>query len=274
MPEVAQQRQAGTEAAPASNRFQQAIQAIGIFFLVQFLVGQFLGNNKSSTTGKSSSVPAFTDRPAGAEIDSYNSIPQTIAPIWPMNSSLDLSIYLSPSLVMPSLSSVEKGSLVLEEKGFVLGDYKENRQIDTTFKVPPEVQNNSTLWAHFYIALHNHPLDPAAKTYDAAKAYHFFHPLNQVLPKKKIAKTRKLVGSSERNDEEEEQPEPSGPVWSSYYHPNFTISFIPDASTQSYVNMHPATRQHVRLEASGARDASGQHGWYYPILFVNTFWQL
>ncbi|KAL8809756.1 MAG: hypothetical protein Q9223_005618 [Gallowayella weberi] len=275
MPEVAQQRQAGNEAVPASNRFQQAIQAIGIFFLVQFLVGQFLGNNKSSTTGKTSTVPAYTDRPAGDDINNYNSIPQTIAPIWPMNSSLDLSIYLAPSLVMPSLSSVDKSSLVLEEKGFVLGDYQENRQIDTTFKVPREVQNNGTLWAHFYIALHNHPLDPLAKTYDVAKAYHFFHPLNQVLPKKKVAKTRKLVGSSsETNIEEEEKPEPSGPVWSSYYHPNFTISFIPDSGSQSYVNMHPAIRQHVQLEALGARDASGQNGWYYPILFVNTFWQL
>ncbi|KAL8677268.1 MAG: hypothetical protein Q9224_007206, partial [Gallowayella concinna] len=256
MPEVAQQRQAGNEAAPAS----QAIQAIGIFLLVQFVVGQFLGNNKSSTTGKNSTVPAFTDRPAEAEINNYNSIPQTIAPIWPMNSSLDLSVYIAPSLVMPSLSAVDRDSLVLEEKGFVLGDYKENRQIDTTFKVPQEVQNNGTLWAHFYIALHNHPLDPAAHNYDVAKAHHFFHPLNQVIPKKKVAKTRKLVGSSETNVEEEEKPEPSGPVWSSYYHPNFTFSFIPDSGVQSYVNMHPAIRQHVRLEASGSRDASGQNG--------------
>ncbi|KAI4245304.1 MAG: hypothetical protein L6R42_010234, partial [Xanthoria sp. 1 TBL-2021] len=275
MPEVAQQRQGGSEAAPANNRIQQAIQAIGIFFLVQFVVGQFLGNNnKSSTSSKSPAVPAFTDRPAGAEISDHTSIPQTIAPIWPMNSSLDLSIYVSPSLVMPSLKSVGKDSLVLEEKAFALGDWKENRQIDTSFKVPKEVQKNGTLWAHFYVALHGHPLDPAAKGYDVANAYHFFHPLNHVIPKKKFAKTRKLVGSSDTEVQEEEKPEVSGPTWSSYYHPNFTMSFIPDSGTQNYVNMHPAIRQYVHLESSGARDASGQNAWYYPILFVNTFWQL
>ncbi|KAL8725760.1 MAG: hypothetical protein Q9166_007160 [cf. Caloplaca sp. 2 TL-2023] len=275
MPEVAQQRQGDNEAAPTTNRIQQGIQAIGIFFLVQFLVGQFLGsNNKSSTAGKTSIVPAFTDRPAGADIPNYNPIPQTIAPIWPMNSSLDVSIYIAPSLVMPDLGSTDKDSLVLEENEFTLGDWKENRQIDTTFRVPQEVQNNGTLWAHFYIALHGHPLDPAARGYDIAKAYHFFHPLNQVIPKKKVAKTRKLVGSTGTEIEEEEKLEPSGPVWSSYYHPNFTMSFIPDSGVQSYVNMHPAIRQHVRLESSGARDTSGQNGWYYPILFVNTFWQL
>ena len=26
--------------------------------------------------------------------------------------------------------------------------------------------------------------------------------------------------------------------------------------------------------ATGARDATGKNGWYYPVLFVNTFWQL
>ncbi len=41
-----------------------------------------------------------------------------------------------------------------------------------------------------------------------------------------------------------------------------------------YPTLNPAVRQYVHLEASGARDATGQNGWYYPVLFVNTFWQL
>ncbi|KAL8668273.1 MAG: hypothetical protein Q9168_007097 [Polycauliona sp. 1 TL-2023] len=275
MPEEAPQRRDGTIAAPASNRIQQAIQAIAIFFLVQFVVGQFLGNNsKSSTSGKTPAAPSFGDRPAAADVADYTSIPKTITPIWPMNSSLDISIYVSPSLVMPELGSVDKSSLVVEEKAFAIGDWKENRKIDTSFEVPKEVQNNGTLWAHFYVALHGYPLDPTANGYDVANAFHVFHPLNHVIPKKKVAKTRKLVGSSDVEVVEEEKPEVSGPTWSSYYHPNFTMSFIPDSGTQSYVNMHPAMRQYVHLESSGARDATGQIAWYYPILFVNTFWQL
>ncbi|KAL8942239.1 MAG: hypothetical protein Q9211_001484 [Gyalolechia sp. 1 TL-2023] len=276
MPEVARQREANTEAAPASSRLQYAAQAIGIFFLVQFLASQFLGSgNKDASSGGSSAVPSFGDRPApGSEITNYNPIPQMIAPIWPLNSTLDISIYVAPSLVMPPLSSVSKDSLVLEEKGFTLGDWKDNRQIDTTFKVPPEAQNNGTLWAHFYVALHGHPLDPGAKGYSPTKAHHFFHPLNQFLPKKKVVKTRKLVGGSDNEPVGNGEQEVSGPIFASYYHPNFTMSFIPDSGTQSYVNLHPAVRQYVHLEESGARDASGQNGWYYPILFVNTFWQL
>ncbi|KAL9578875.1 MAG: hypothetical protein Q9203_006933 [Teloschistes exilis] len=276
MPEVPRQSQAGNDPAPASSRFSSAIQAIGIFFIVQFVVGQFLGNNnKDASSNTPSSVPAFGDQPMpGAESSSYNSIPQMIAPIWPSNSSLDISIYLSPSLVMPPLSSVRHDSLVLEEKGFALGNWKENRQVDTTFSVPREVQNNGTLWAHFYVALQGHTLDPNVRGYDPTKAHHFFHPLNHIIPKKKVARTRKLIGASETMPEDEEDPTPSGPTLSSYYHPNFTMSFIPDSGTQNYVNMHPAIRQYVHLEESGARDASGQNGWYFPILFVNTFWQL
>lgn len=241
MPEVARQSQATGDTAPASvslvscrsrcisisilticqSRLQSAIQAIGIFFLVQFLVGQFLGNsNKNASSGGSSSVPSFDDRPApGTQITNYNPIPQIITPIWPTNSSLDVSIYVAPSLVMHPLDSASKDSLVLEEKGFTLGNWKDNRQVDTTFKVPREVQNNGTLWAHFYVALQGHPLDPEAKGYDNTKAHHFFHPLNQILPKKKVVKTRKLVGASGDDVLDQGEQEISGPTFASYYHP-------------------------------------------------------
>ena len=192
-----------------------------------------------------------------------------------MNSTLDISIYVAPSLVMPSLSSAKK-SLILEEKAFKLGNWSEKRNVDTTFPVPREVQEGGTLWAHIYVALTGHALDPSAKDYSIASAYHIFRPLNQILPKKKVVKTKKLLGGSSNATEEleEELPADTGKKLASCYHPNFTISFIPDSGTQNYVNMHPAIRQFTTLEASGARDASGQNGWYYPTLFVNTFWQL
>lgn len=52
------------------------------------------------------------------------------------------------------------------------------------------------------------------------------------------------------------------------------MSFIPDSGVMNYPALHPAVRQYVQLESTGARDATGQNGWYYPILYVNTFWQL
>lgn len=52
------------------------------------------------------------------------------------------------------------------------------------------------------------------------------------------------------------------------------MSFIPNTGVMSYPNMHPAARQFTHIESTGARDASGQNSWYYPVFFVNTFWQL
>ena len=215
-------------------------------------------------------IPAFNDRP-DTILGDYNPIPQNIAPIWPMNSSLDVSIYVTSSIVMPTLTKVDPSTLVLQERDFRLGNWKDTREIDTTFKVPKEVQNNGTLWTHFYIGLHGSSLDPTVGGYDPAKAYHFVRPLNQVMPKKKVKKTKNLLAGSNETEVVEEDKTPK---FGSYYHPNFTMAFIPDSGTQSYTTMHPAIRQHVQLESTSARDASGQNAWYYPILFVNTFWQL
>ncbi|MCJ1401391.1 hypothetical protein MMC11_004604 [Xylographa trunciseda] len=262
----------------SGSTIKSILQALAIFAVAQFAitnVTKFIGSrNQSSAPGGIAPDLSFSAKPDSATgTEEYNPVPQQIAPIWPTNSSLDISIYVSPSLIMPALSHAPKDSLILEEKNFTMGDWKENRQIDTTFPVPKEVQDQGTLWAHFYVALHGHALDPTAKDYNVATAYHFFRPLNQMNAKKKVAKTKKLLGGSNATDEVID-PVPSGPIFASYYHPNFTMSFIPDSGYQSYVQMHPAVRQHLTLEATGARDKSGQIGWYYPILYVNTFWQL
>ena len=89
-------------------------------------------------------------------IQNYSDIPYNLAPIWPMDSAIDISIYVSPSLVMPALSSMPSESLVAEERNFKIGDYKDKRTIETTIAIPREVQGNGTLWAHFYVALAGH----------------------------------------------------------------------------------------------------------------------
>ncbi|KAI9802792.1 MAG: hypothetical protein M1833_001391 [Piccolia ochrophora] len=276
MPPRAGEQQAEGGAMPI---IRTVCQALLIFFGLQFVMKQFSGNKQSSDSsapGASSAIPSFDARPD--QIDSqatFNPTPQNIAPIWPVDSSLDIRIYVSPSLGIPALKSVPSESLVVDEKNFHLGDWDEDRAIDTSFALPKEVQNNGTLWGHFFIALSGQVLDPQEKGYDPAKAYHFVRPLNQFLAKKKVKKTKNLLAGSNATEEEVEVPLPTkGPIISSYYHSNFTLSLIPDSGVLSFANMHPALRQYLRLESTGARDASGQNGWYYPIMFVNTFWQL
>lgn len=250
---------------------------MGFFFIAQALVGKFLGGNQQNAESGSASlpgaIPAFTDRPAPGEVSNYSPIPNTIAPMWPSDSALDLKIYVSPSIVIPTYSVLPSASLVLDERNFTVGNYSDSREIDTTINIPKEAQQNGTLWAHFYVGLTGTQLDPAAKDYNTDKAFHFFRPLNQYLPKKKVKKLKNLLSSSEEPEEEEEDNTPNVQMVS-YYHPNFTVSVIPDAGNQNYRSVHPAVRQYIQLESTGARDASGQNGWYYPMVFLNTFWQL
>ncbi|KAH0542436.1 hypothetical protein FGG08_003191 [Glutinoglossum americanum] len=268
------------EQSASSPVWRSAIQGIIIFFAAQMLMKQFVGDgNQGASTGGGAvgEIPAFDERPdafdAGA---TFSPIPQKIAPMWMADTSLDISVYVSPSFVMPPLAAAPKEMQVVKEKGFKLGDFGDERHIDTSFTVPEEVQQNGTLWAHYYVAISGHPLDPMAKGYDPAKAYHFTRPLNQFLAKKKAAKTKKLLGNSEVGGEvePEPEPEPQGRAIASYYHPNVTLSIIPDSGVLVFPTLHPALRQWVQLESTAARDSSGQNGWYYPVIYVNTFWQL
>ena len=202
-------------------------------------------------------------------------IPQQISPAWPSGTKLDVSVYVSPSWVARSLSAMPSEWLVLEEKDFGFGDWNENRVVHATFPIPKQVQENGTLWAHFFVGQSGSMLDPMLPEYDPAKAYHFLKPLSQYLPKKKVVKTRSLLGAfSDKNETDENYTENEIPGTASYYHPNITVSFVPDAGVIAWPTYHPALRQYVRLESSDARDSSGQNGWYYPILYPNTFWQL
>jgi hypothetical protein len=194
---------------------KQGLQGIAIFIGVQFVMKQFMGAKGPQTTtvtdasgavievpANTADIPPFHARPDTlADGAVYNSVPQRIAPMWPDDSLLDVTIVVSPSFALQPLAKVPKERIVAEETAFGYGNKKEDRVIDTTFAVPKEVQNNGTLWAHFYVGLTGSNLDPSAKAYDTAKAYHFVRPLTQYLARKKIIKTKNLLAAVDEEDE-------------------------------------------------------------------------
>ena len=262
-----------------------------MWMAMQFVMKQFTGGSQQATVKTvrdadgnevqvrvgSSKIPPFMERPKHLDEGAvYNQIPQLVAPIWPDNSQVDIIVTVSPSFVPTSLKDTPKDTVVLQEKKFRIGDYSDTRAADRVIQVPRPVQQNGTLWGHFYIGLSGAALDPIEKGYDTSSAYHFVFPLTQHIPKKKEFKTRNLLAAKNETDvdEEPEEEAPSGPIIANYYHPNVSLSFIPNSGVFSFPQSHPALRQFLRLEATGARDGSGENSWYYPILYVNTFWQL
>ncbi|KAI1096972.1 cleft lip and palate transmembrane 1 [Rostrohypoxylon terebratum] len=283
----------GDAAPPGNAREEQGsmlskiVQGLVIWFGMQLLMKQFTGGNNTQTaTTKDASgnvvqvpantgdIPAYQLRPSSLdEGASWNPIPQRLAPMWPTDSSLDIVVTLSSSFVPVKISSVPEEFVALKEKSFKLGNSTDTRVAETTFTVPSSVQKNGTLWGHFYVGLAGSNLDPKEPGYDPASAFHFVYPLTQYIPKKKEAKTRNLL--EDRPEVEEEEPEEiTGPIIANYYHPNTSLAFVPDTGIINYPQSHPAIRQFIHPETTGARDGSGQNSWYYPVLYVNTFWQM
>ncbi|KAJ4306540.1 hypothetical protein N0V88_001344 [Collariella sp. IMI 366227] len=234
-------------------------KGVAMWMAMQFVMKQFVGGPKTTTV---------TDTEG-------KTVPQKIAPIWPENSDVDIIVTVSPSYHPIPLKELSKDAIVFEEKKFRIGNWSDTRIAESTIYVPTPVQHNATLFGHFYVGLSGASLDPTQQGYDPASAYHFAYPLTQYIPRKKEFKTRNLLSDAEEPKEQvEEDPEHSGPIIGNYYHPNVSLSFIPNSGVMSFTQTHPAVRQFLRLEATGARDGTGQNSWYYPILFVNTFWQL
>ena len=221
-------------------------------------------------------IPAFTARPDSLNEGAvYNPTPQRIAPIWEEGQTdVDLVIYVSPTYAHEPLANVPEDRVIVKEKAFGIGKWDDKRSIDAEFDVPPSVANNGTLWGHFFIGKTGVELDPVAQGYDPALAYHFVRPLTQYIAKKPERKTKNLLAGGDEEEVEEVVPVNAGPIIKSFYHPNFTMSFIPETGVIPWPSIHPAMRQFTHLEATGARDGSGQNGWYYPVFFINTFWQL
>lgn len=252
-----------------------ALQGIAIFIAMQYGMSFIKGKPAQTTTSagiNTADIPEFQLRPDLDEGAVFNPIPQRIAPIWSPESELDVVVYVSPTFVHTPLEKVPDKCLVMNEKAFRMGDYKDVRSIDREIAIPREVQDNGTLYGHFYVGLAGSELDPYASNYDAGRAYHVSRPLTQYLPKKRVKKTKNLLGGSNVTQEVEEPEEQATARTASYYHPNFTISFVPDSGILPFTTIHPAVRQYVQVEPTGARDSTGQNGWYYPILFYNTFW--
>ncbi|KAI1390941.1 cleft lip and palate transmembrane 1 [Hypoxylon trugodes] len=276
------------EQSQGQSTLYKIVQGVAIWFGMQMLMKQFTGGNKAQTAtttdasgnvvqvpANTGEIPAYQLRPSSLdEGATWNPVPQRLAPIWASDSSVDIIVTLSSSFVPVKISSVPDEYVALKEKNFKLGNSSDTRIAETTFTVPSSVQNNGTLWGHFYVGLKGANLDPKEPGFDPATAFHFVHPLTQYIPKKKESKTRNLLEDRPEVEEEEPEEQNTGPIIANYYHPNTSLAFVPDTGVLTYPQTHPAIRQFIHLEPTGARDGSGQNTWYYPVLYVNTFWQM
>ncbi|RKF54395.1 Cleft lip and palate transmembrane protein 1 [Erysiphe neolycopersici] len=270
------------------STIKSVLQGLLIMMGIQFIIGQFSGKKSSTGISYNLSGNSIGSEDGASKFESYysspkdsnngmklNSFPNQIAPIWPGNTLLDIVITISPNFKPEPIFETKEQNVVLNETAFRFGDYNDEREINVSFDVPRELQNNGTLWGHFFIGISGENLDPFASNYNAKRSFHFDWPLTQYLNRKKMRKEKNLLAKSDNNEEEPvEEEHLLKTTIISHYHPNFTISFIPDTGVLAFPRIHPAMKQYFHLKSSDAIDGTYPQGWYYPVLFVNTFWQL
>ncbi|KAI6250644.1 Cleft lip and palate transmembrane protein 1 [Erysiphe necator] len=269
------------------SMIKSIVQGFLIMIGIQFIIGQLTEKNsnsdisydvlgdKTGVKGDASGIkPQFPSPRDANEGVEFNAVANQIVPIWPKNTLLDVVITISPNFIPEPISKTQKERVVLNETAFRFGDFNEEREIDILFDVPGELQNNSTLWGQFFIGINGENLDPSTPSYNPERSFHFTWPLSQFLTQKRSRKEKNLLTRSSQNEEliEEEFPPKSKIV--SHYHPNFTMSFIPDTGIISFPSIHPAMRKYFHLQSSNKNDGTFSNGRYYPVLFINTFWQL
>lgn len=226
-------------------------------------------------TGASVAVPTAgsfdTAHVAPGQVENYAQVPQHVSPIWPAGTEMEMKIYVAESWLLPPHVSKH---LVFDERAITWTDWNLKRSVTVEVPLSPAVQNNGSLYAHIFVGKTGSVLDPTDKKYDPAAAYRVITQLNRYMPKKKVVKTKKLLGGDEEPEVEEEVPDEKGPVIASYWSKNLTMELVADDKIVPYRTLQMPIAQHIMLEQTNARDASGQNGWYYPIVFVNDFWTL
>ncbi|KAF8427438.1 cleft lip and palate transmembrane protein 1-domain-containing protein [Tirmania nivea] len=281
MPEqqaVAQQAGGGGEEG-GTPVWRQVLNGLLIFMAVNTLTKQFFPGAPAP-----SEAPLFKESTdsAPAPGQQYLHTPELVYPLWPADTHIDISVYLYESLALPPFwHPTVASNKVFDEKNFTLGDMSDKRLASVDVLFPESVKNNGTFWAHIFVAQSGAVIDPTDENYDTAKAYRTVKLMNRYMPKKKVVKTKKLIGATEEEKTAEEaEPEVpvvdelGNPIITSYWHSNLTLEMVENSGAINYAGTPPPLLRYIRLEATGKRDASGKNGWYYPILFTNDFWLL
>ncbi|KAG8934632.1 hypothetical protein FRC02_009576 [Tulasnella sp. 418] len=218
--------------------------------------------------------PASSDVPASnlpPDQDPFRMPPTSLAPLWPVGTTLDMHVRLSMSPYDPFEKRASQGlpSFVWEDIKF--GDWNDERVNEYTIDVPVPVQHNASIFAHIFLTKDHATPDPR----NMDTTLYVMKPLTRYLKKPKAIIEKKLLGGNNEAEEASlvEESEPQEDVWLSYWHPNVTLTLVSDPQVIQTRAIAGPTAQFYRRHPT-KRDETGKVGFYYPVVFPNDFWLL
>uniref|UniRef100_A0A158PCR9 Cleft lip and palate associated transmembrane protein 1 n=1 Tax=Angiostrongylus cantonensis TaxID=6313 RepID=A0A158PCR9_ANGCA len=158
-------------------------------------------------------------------------------------------------------SNFEERNLFHEERGIRYGDYSIGPKKDgilvfqKTFTTPEALLRNQSIYLHVFITKSEHSPNPRHRSHVAREVVYGVRQLNKY-KKKHYKKTANLLtGKSEQSNHDLEKADKVNFEVLNFWHPNLTIRSLP-----------PPLDEAVLFDTT--------QGFYYPILFFNTYWNL
>ncbi|CAH1757098.1 6588_t:CDS:10 [Entrophospora sp. SA101] len=225
-------------------------------------------NTNSSTKQPDTATNDYYSNVGGKSLPSLSKITQS----WPLGSNMELRVYISEDEEFSKFDDAL--ALVLHEKNIVFGDWDD--EIEKFVEITPSknVQNNGTLYAHIYLTLDKSPPNPNHPAFQNNMSVYKKKVITRYHPKRKIIKTKNLIGGSVDGDEEEnendteiEQIDSKETPIVSYWAQNLTLNIVSDDAVVPYTQLPPAIKPLVQLDPIKPSQ-------YLPILFINDFWIL
>eukprot|EP00667_Euglena_gracilis_P007003 EG_transcript_7062 len=183
-------------------------------------------------------------------------------PLFAKGASLDVQLFLKRD---PNWTAVDFGdpSLHVWRDVVVFDSAQDQAQHTYQLEVPVDeyLAGNGSLWMHIFVAQQGTELAAA----DEKRIIHAVHPLVKFLPKQAAAATRHLFGDAAAEDVpavEDVVPD----VWVPHWKPTLSFALVEDFNFYRPAYLPPQLMEFIHFDFEA--------GHWYPVLYVNEFWQL
>ncbi|CAF2523828.1 unnamed protein product [Rotaria sp. Silwood2] len=135
------------------------------------------------------------------------------------------------------------------------------------FPASKNIQNNGSVYLHVVVTKHGYSIDPDERESHSAQ-YVFSKTKRLNRYKKKVYKKTKnlLTGNTEQDEEYQKKADDKIVELLSHWHPNMTINLLDDQS--------PWTKGSIPPPMDKFFDFDIYTGKYYPVLYLNDYWNL
>ena len=174
-----------------------------------------------------------------AKFDKKNGIPKVLMPSFKLGTKMDLYFYLDQHSEFSAFDDLAK--LALKEQNITFGDYNDLREREFKIKCDSMLQNNGSLYAHFYLIPAGTKLD---STTDLDNVIYHQKPLARLMPRKKVVQKKNLLNGAETLEAEVTDDK----EWIRYWWPNVTLSIV--ANDKPITNLPPQIMQKFKTDKS------------------------